>query len=235
VPGIREFLRGFLVPDEHARPQDHNSYEVHSLYLDTPGLSLFRGTMEGLRNRFKLRIRFYDSDPDHPAFLEIKRRLDQVILKERARVSREGVALLLRRGWLCRSHLLTREPAQVAALQNFNRMYQEIQAAGLAYVSYVREAYVSARSNHVRVTFDRQISGARYRPTDSLSPPASLVPVGVRGTVLELKFTDRFPQWMHELVHAFDLWRVSFAKYCKCVEAMGLHRKGLVISGGGAR
>ena len=75
---VRDYIRSYLVPDEHADPAAGNSYPVHSLYLDSPALMLFRSTVDCLKNRFKLRIRFYDDDPAHPVFLEIKRRLAEL-------------------------------------------------------------------------------------------------------------------------------------------------------------
>jgi len=48
--------------------------------------------------RHKLRIRFYDDRPESPVFLEIKRRITDVIRKERAAISREGVGRLLAGG-----------------------------------------------------------------------------------------------------------------------------------------
>ena len=62
-----------------------NSYRICSLYIDSPQLFLYNQTVLGEKNRFKLRIRFYDDDPAHPAFLEIKRRVTDVILKETRR------------------------------------------------------------------------------------------------------------------------------------------------------
>ena len=93
--GIRDFARGYLEPDEYANRDEGNSYLIASLYLDNPDLLLYRQTMAGEKNRFKLRIRFYDDNPDHPAFLEIKRRVTDVVRKERAKVTREGVQRVL--------------------------------------------------------------------------------------------------------------------------------------------
>ena len=44
----------------------------------------------------------------------------------------------------------------------------------------------------------------------------------LRGTILELKFTDRFPDWMGDLVRAFDLQRTSVSKYCLCIDEMAV-------------
>ena len=60
--------------DEHMAGDGPDGYRVCSLYLDTPQLALYRQSKDGIKNRYKLRIRFYDEDADGPAFLEIKQR-----------------------------------------------------------------------------------------------------------------------------------------------------------------
>lgn len=86
----------------------------------------------------------------------------------------------------------------------------------------VREAYVSPGSDQLRVTFDRQIRGATFDWRIGLSQPTTGVAANVHGVVLELKFVDRFPHWMRDMVWAFNLQRRSMPKYVHCVEALGL-------------
>ena len=104
---IREFIRCYLEPDEYTRPQLETGYSICSLYLDTSALTLYRQTVRGLKNRFKLRIRFYDDAPESPAFVEIKRRVVDVIRKERVAITRDGVERLLRGGWPSESNQST--------------------------------------------------------------------------------------------------------------------------------
>ena len=73
---VRDFVRSYLEPDPYADPEQGNSYQLSSLYLDTPDLSLYRQTVTGQKNRFKLRIRFYDDNPGSPTLLELKRRVN---------------------------------------------------------------------------------------------------------------------------------------------------------------
>jgi hypothetical protein len=40
------------------------------------------------------------------------------------------------------------------------------------------------------------------------------------GVVLELKFTNRFPNWMRQMVGIFDLERTSVAKYVSCTRTL---------------
>ncbi len=221
---IREYIRGYVEPDEHVQDLRNCSYPVYSLYLDAPTLMLYRQTTLGLKNRFKLRIRFYDDAPAHPVFLEVKRRLNDVIRKERAAVSRAGVNRLLRGRPLDPSDLIPSNGNGHAwgALQRFCRLVEEISAQPATYVSYVREAYVSPDSEQLRVTFDRQIRGEAFDWERALSPPETGVAANVRGVVLELKFVDRFPHWMRDMAWTFDLQRCSMPKYVRCVEALGL-------------
>jgi len=221
---VRDFIRTYLVPDEHAEQTPANSYPVNSLYLDSPDLILFRQAAVGMKNRFKLRIRFYDGEADSPAFLEIKRRITDVIRKERAAISRDGIRRLLAGGRPDASHLLSGNDQEKStiALQSFCSLYDSIRARANIYVSYMREAYVLPNSNQVRVTFDRDLLGARFHPDTLLLPPSRGTRPKVGGVILELKFTDRFPPWMQEMVQAFGLHRRSVPKYNMCVEAMGL-------------
>jgi len=87
---IRLFVESYLEPDEFLIRFGGIGYPVCSLYLDNSGLLLYDQTIQGQKNRFKLRIRFYDYNDENPAFLEIKRRETDVIKKKRAAVTREG-------------------------------------------------------------------------------------------------------------------------------------------------
>jgi len=223
---IRDFLGGYLEPDAYARADQGNAYPVYSLYLDSPALALYRQTTHGLKNRFKLRIRFYDGQPESPAFLEIKRRQHDVILKERAATTRPGVRRLLDHGHLDFAELVLGNGGAsraMAAADRFWDLRASLGAQEVLYVTYVREAYVSPGSSQVRVTFDRQIRACPYDRREGLAVPAQGTPLSIGGVVLELKFTDRFPAWMGEMVRAFNLQRRSMAKYVHCVEAMGFH------------
>lgn len=220
VRPLREFASGYLAPDEHADPARNWEYEVHSLYLDSPSLTLCRATMHGLKNRYKLRIRFYDEKPESPAYFEIKRRVSDVILKQRAAIRRSAVPRLLAGQWPDRVDLVNDNDAAFGAIEEFCSLRYAIGADGQVFVSYLREAYVTPEDNSVRMTFDRRLAARPYEHNFTLSGSREPLYPDVGGVVLELKFTDRFPNWMRDMVEGFDLERVSMAKYVHCVEAM---------------
>src|SRR2546423_2235929 len=74
---VRDFLAAYLDVDEFGATQPNFSYPVHSLYLDSEALNLYWHTINGNKNRYKLRLRFYDNNPTSPVYFEIKRRMNE--------------------------------------------------------------------------------------------------------------------------------------------------------------
>lgn len=217
---IRQFVRCYLDPDTHTWGREGLGYPVHSLYFDSPDLLTCRATMQGELNRFKLRVRFYDERPENPLFLEIKRRQNLAILKQRAMVKRSCTERLLAGEWLNRSDLYRDDEQNFRAMFNFCELCHAIDAHPAAYTSYLREGYEPRDSNLQRVTFDRQLRAGPYRGSLDVAELERWAKPDVPGVILELKFTDRYPEWMHLLVESFNLQRISMPKYVECVSVL---------------
>lgn len=226
--GVRDFIRTYMVHDEHARPELGYAYPIYSVYLDSGGLDLFNSTVCGHKNRFKLRARYYNGDPKSPVFFEVKRRVSDAILKDRAPIKRSSVKRLLMGCPPEREDLLDpADPEAWGAIQGFCHLQHSLNGKGRTIVGYTREAWNAPDNDDVRVTFDRKLVGAWFNdqlPIDeALRVDRAWVhpPIEGNGTVLELKFTGRFPNWMRDLVRSFDLYRTCMAKYVNCVMALG--------------
>jgi hypothetical protein len=233
---IADFVSGYLRPSEHNGAGPIRGHPVISLYLDSPDFFFFRQSITGHKNRMKLRIRFYDDEWKRPACLEIKRRVSEVICKERALISREGVRQILTAGWprepyvADNSHLFPakRRPDINA---DFWRFANRVQARGQIYVSYYREIYEAPDDEELRVTLDRQVRGSRYDGSGQLRVPHCgwtpylppyLAPFRQDTVILELKFDERPPRWMLDLVKLFNLRQTPVCKYSACVYAQQL-------------
>lgn len=217
---IRSYLSAYLEPDEFAAGKPDNSYSVHSVYLDSNDLDTYRAANDGMRNRFKLRIRYYDDLPDSPVFFEIKRRINEGIVKQRARVRREAVKSLLVGESPTPEHLYSWDERQWADLLDFWQLVERLEAAPRAHNAYQREAYVNAEAS-VRVTLDRSV---QIEPEFSGVLPIALdeaTEVFPQVVILELKFTDRMPTWLIEMVRGFDLKSSGAAKYVQGVAMLG--------------
>jgi VTC domain len=221
---VRDFVSGYLEIDEYGATLPNFSYPVHSLYLDSDDLCLYHTTINGDKNRFKLRLRFYDNRKEAPIFFEIKRRMNNIIAKQRGGVRRDAVSWLLAGQMPEPAFLVSRDPRQLVALQNFCKLMNDIRARSKTHVAYLREAWISARDNSVRVTMDRAIT-SEPEPMARLNTRMDN-PMMVFGNevVLELKFTDRFPDWFKALVRVFGLMQCGAAKYVEGVTRMGPHR-----------
>src|SRR5216110_3978995 len=92
---VRDFVRSYLALDEYGVGRPNYSYDVHSLYLDSDSLEIYWRTVNGDKNRFKLRLRYYSDNPKSPVFFEIKRRMKDVILKQRGGVRQSAVESVL--------------------------------------------------------------------------------------------------------------------------------------------
>ena len=220
---VRDFVRSYLDFDEYSVGKADFSYPVHSLYLDSDDLKLYWGTINGEKNRYKLRLRYYSTQPDSPVFFEVKRRMNNCIMKQRGGVKQESVHLLLKGHLPGPEHLVSKNPSGLVALQHFCQLSQHLHAKPKVHIFYMREAYVSDDDN-VRVTIDRKVYGEanlNYSIKTEMQHPH----LSFRNQViLELKFTNRFPDWFRELVRVFGVMQCGAAKYVESVQGIGFKK-----------
>ena len=231
VPAIREFIQPFMAPDRYAARWDGNRYAICSLYLDSQDLRLYQQTVGGEKNRFKLRIRTYDDDLDSPVYFEVKRKLNNIVSKQRAAVGRDNAKCLVERGvngWM--------EGLPIEALDDLNSfvLYTDLtNARPLVRVRYMREAYEARGGDPVRITIDTDLMHAVTLDHDICHESGRWVTTPVAGSILELKFTERFPEWMSALVRAFGLKQQPVPKYVLSVDHMLMEGREAALSLGG--
>ncbi len=210
---LAQFIKSYIHLDHYSRLQPNGAYPIVSLYLDSVDLRLCRQTLEGNKNRFKLRIRSYTDDLEYPRFFEIKRRMNSIIIKSRARVMDDGVSAFLSG----LSPPTQRYLEDEETLRQFQFYVNSVAARPTVRVRYMRQAYEGDSENRVRITFDRQLAynlssepivtlggtGWKYHPTNDV--------------ILEIKFTDFYPAWLTRMVKYFNLRSRSVSKYVSSV------------------
>jgi len=221
---MREFVRGYLVPDEFSADKPEYSYHNHSLYLDSDDLKLYWDVLNSNKNRYKLRIRYYDDNPESPVFFEIKRRMDNAILKKRCAVRRSVVAQLLAGQLPEEGHLFSPSPKSFDAIREFCYLKEDLRASPKTHVAYRREAWVSEADNSVRVSFDRDVCSAPSFSDELTTSLENYVMPFTPDVILELKFTGRFPNWFREMVELFGVMQLGAAKYADGVDQLGSAR-----------
>src|ERR1051325_8005487 len=153
---VRDFVRSYLDFDEYSVGKPDYSYPVHSLYIDSSDLKLYWATINGDKNRYKLRLRYYSTHPDSPVFFEIERRMNNCIMNQRGGVRQECVPLLLKGHLPQTEHLVSKAPNQLVSLQNFCHLAYALHANPKVHIFYMREAYVSD-DDQVRRSAERRV------------------------------------------------------------------------------
>lgn len=218
VNPIRRYISDYIELDPYSRVQQDGFYTIGTLYLEAHNLQLYRANMEGHKNRFKLRIRTYDDSRESPCFLEIKRKVDAVILKSRAALKKKNITRTLS---CCSPHYInSRKDKKV--INQFQLYKHSINANPVIQVRYKRSAYESSCNMRVRVTIDRNLC---FRTVNK--PKIGLNSRGwqnlrLGGVILEIKFTDRFPKWLNRMVQIFNLKQRPISKYAYSIQQAGL-------------
>ena len=220
---VRRQIAGICERDRFT--DERGRYLCDTLYLDSLDMRLYRATIENEAVRHKLRIRTYPGT--NLVFLEVKRRIDEVIIKSRAMLGPEWRDVL-------ETANIDRVPeAQKKAVESFLSYYHASQLGPMVptvLVRYEREPYTSLVDNYARLTFDRSL---RYQVASDLvlhGDDRAWVPIddplAMRGStytslsILELKFEARAPGWMTRLVKSLELPRLAMSKYTRAVDSM---------------
>ncbi len=217
VASMRRYLEPFVRADSFAGNNSDGRYRVSSLYLDAPDLALYQQTQAGENDRFKLRVRTYDDDPTHPAYLEVKRKVNNVVHKRRVGLNRDYARTLMMR----------HDPATVlsrltgtrrADAEYFSHHIERLSAQPAIRVQYMREAYEATGNEPVRVTLDSELRHAVTLNDDLGHTSGDWIDTPVHGMIIEIKFTERFPWWVKEFIRGFELRQRSVPKYILSVE-----------------
>jgi SPX domain protein involved in polyphosphate accumulation len=217
VAAIKEFIKPYVNLDPYAVNQNNQQYTIRSIYLDSPQLDFYYQKMDGLPVRRKLRIRVYnDFDPNAIGFLEIKRRYNKTIVKERAKYPFSDI-----------EHLLNPDNGEWGVLKQMNGtlvlskfIYNitKLELAPVVLIIYERDAYIGKLDNRVRLTIDYNIRSRKCDQIDTIFKDGNLFPVIDQEGILELKFDCFMPKWMRELVQEFKISPESISKYCMSIE-----------------
>lgn len=211
---IAQYVSAYIPVDHYSQKSPNLEYLISSLYFDSSNFHLAKETMEKKNNRFKLRIRCYDDEPDTPCFVEIKRRLNTVILKDRARLSKDDLGRVVENMYIPES-LYKKDKNTLRQFQFYLRV---LNARPIHLVRYKRQAYEGCSNNRVRITFDRELCFKTVnRPILTVNGSDwHRTPMGF--VVLEIKFTERYPLWLSDMVKMFDLKQTSMSKYVSTVK-----------------
>ena len=201
---LRQRLRAVMKPDPHAVG---GSYFIRSLYFDNLEDKALREKIDGVNNREKFRIRFYNHDPSL-IHLEKKSKRGGLGTKESAHLTAQEAQSIVDGNWEWMKnaeHYLIRE------------LYSKMRTQGLrpkTIVDYTRDPFVYGPGN-VRVTLDYNIRTG-LRSTDFLNPNCVTIPVKDSPAILEVKWDEYLPEIIRHAVQLEGRRVGAFSKYAAC-------------------
>lgn len=203
-------ISSFVIPDPYIKQK--NFYNVSSIYLDSPQLLCFYEKQNGLKNRKKYRLRFYDENPtpQSVSFLEIKKRVDSVIIKDRIPINAKLLEKINLTSW---KKITQNHPA---FFHEFYKDYHLLQLRPKIFIKYKRKPFFSKNNPHFRITFDYDIKAAKINKINGNKN--YFKNILHETTVMEVKFNGVLPNWFGNLIKNNNLQRGSFSKYCKSIK-----------------
>lgn len=204
---VRQRVRSVMKLDPHA--ESEGSYRIRSIYFDNLDDKALREKTDGVDQRKKFRIRYYNDDF---SFITLEKKIKQggLCKKLDARVSLEEVQKLLKgdRAWM----MLREDPL-------VRELYVRMKTEGLkprVLVSYEREPYVYPAGN-VRVTFDSNIRTSLYHQSFLEPQVWDISAEEQKGqVVLEVKYDDFLPEVISHLIQTEGIRQQAFSKYGAC-------------------
>ena len=198
-------MRAVAKLDPHAAEQGF--YRIRSLYFDSLTDKVLREKLDGVNEREKFRIRYYDDNTD---FIKLEKK-----------VKRGGLGYKV-------SDVLTKEEAQKIVDGDLTWMatcgrglvtelYSKMKSQGLrprTIVDYERVPFVYAPGN-VRVTLDYNIRTG-LNCTDFLNPDCVTIPAGGQEIILEVKWDEYLPSVIRHAVQVKGRKCGAFSKYAAC-------------------
>lgn len=205
--GILEARASMLLwTDKHVEKDD--TYVIKSLYFDDCRDSCFFENENGVDDRAKFRIRYYNDDLSYIR-LEKKSKRRGMTLKESCIISEEQCRVFM-------EGLIPRVESSVSSAMQ--KMFTEMQLKGMQpkiIVIYERKPLVYPIGN-VRVTFDRNILSSNA--VDSfLTNKIMARPILAKGeSILEVKWDELLPDHISNHLALESLQWSSFSKYYLC-------------------
>lgn len=198
--------------DEFSKNED-GSYYIRSLYFDDIYDKAYYEKMDGIVEREKYRIRFYNFDESY-IIIEIKGKKGNLGYKEQDRITKEECLFLIN-GECDKININNRK-----VLEKFINEMKTKHLVPSVIVDYKRLAFTYPIAD-VRITFDSDIASGGYN-YDFFNKDIMLYDIlDENEVILEVKYNDFLPKMICDLVNAVPAVRIPMSKFALCREKKG--------------
>ncbi len=201
---LRTRLNAVMTKDSHSID---GLYRIKTLYFDSPTDKALKEKQDGVNEREKFRIRFYNDDLSYIT-LEKKSKIGGLCNKVSTKITAEETQNIIDGNivWM-------KDDDRLLLVELYAKMkYQGLKPKTI--VAYTREAFVYKPGN-VRVTLDYNIRTGDFR-TDFLNPETVMLPAGDPIYILEVKWDEFLPTIIKDVVTIPGRRASAFSKYERC-------------------
>lgn len=198
---------------EYMKMDDHcvnNSYSIYNIYYDTDDNSVIRHSISKPYYKEKLRLRSYKipQSPSDKVFLELKKKINEIVNKRRAIITLEEAYNFLEFGERpkCTDFITEQVINEIEYYLSHTKVNPTV------YIGYNRIAFFCKEDKDFRLTIDSKIITRREdlflesgcHGTDILKPNEYL---------MEVKILDAIPMWLAEIFSELKIYNTHFSKY----------------------
>ncbi len=180
-------------------------YSIRSLYFDDYNDTCLKQVINGISERYKYRIRYYNGNTDY-IMLEKKYKVNNMTKKTSCQLTKNQVDDIINN----RNLVISKENNKL-----LNELYLAIKTNGFRpsiIIDYDRIPYVY-EAGYVRVTVDYNVS-CSYEIDKFFEDNISRIPLMEEGkSILEIKYTDFIPDYIRFSLQLNELYRTSYSKY----------------------
>lgn len=220
LDALRSEIAPYTYLDKHGLGYEETGYTVRSIYLDSRSLTFYFEKKAGIKIRRKLRVRGYNVNrPTDWIFLEIKRKQEQAVSKNRAPLLFKDLEALFSDGRV--ADYIRSDDYFPNALDDARRFFFHVFRYDLRPTDmtvYEREAFMGCFDPTLRITFDRNLRGRYYPLLGELYCNDGLRSVLPGYFIMEVKYNTQYPGWLKPLIGKYHLQNQSISKYSLCLE-----------------
>lgn len=203
---IRSRLKNIAQLDENSG--ERGIYTIRSLYFDNVNNKALVEKINGVNNREKFRLRFYNNNHDFIK-LEKKSKVNGLCSKITTNVSVAQCEAIIKNN--VKDIFQYKDPVLI---ELYSKMKYDL-LRPKTIVEYEREAYIFKPGN-VRITFDSNIRSGLYSQNFFDGNLATIGMPKASPIILEVKFDEFLPEIIKDVIQTNDRGSSAFSKYAAC-------------------
>jgi len=214
---IQNEVKNFTKIDSYA--SNKSKYLVRSLYFDNNLFTNFHEKVDGIKKRYKFRIRTYTDHDDFntPLFLEMKGRNNLRTYKVRTKINKNDLNLFYKQKNLLdlKHKYLNNKLIEQYIFDSYKK-----KIIPKVLIDYNRLPLINKNGLYFRLTFDSNIKACSSNNIfNSTNSWKACIP---GNDILEVKFDFTIPPWFHRIIQSYQLKRISVSKFVLGIEASNL-------------